>query len=787
MFINYIKTACRSLLRSKGYGIINITGLAIGMAGALLILLWVKHELSYEKFFKEPGQISQIWLHAPADGKIASFNYTPEPLAAALKKAFPEITQATRYMPNGQMLFTKDEKHFNQIAAFVDSSFFKVFDFPLAAGSTGTFFTNPNSVILTEKVATSLFGSRDPLNQVIQLDKDHLVRITAVLKDLPANTDFHFDVLLPWNFARHTGTANDTWESFEAHTFVKTAKNADLQKLDKKIKHFLYSYKKDAAIDISMMPLTQRHLQSDFENGKAAGGRILLVQLFSTIAFFILLIACINFMNLSTAQSEKRAKEVGIRKLTGAKREMLIAQFMMESAIFAFISGCIALLLVASALPYFNNFTGQHAELPYTSFTFWMSFAGFIALTGILAGSYPAFFLSSFKPASVLKGTFNITGPALSPRKVLIVIQFSFAIALIISTLVVRRQISFAQDRSAGYNKEQLIYHALNGAISSNYELIRQELISSGAAVETSRNMSPVTAMASMGNGFTWQDRNGSGTSSIMFYEFSSDAGLLKTMGLKLLEGRDIDIRKYPADSNAMLVNEAALKAMNIQNPQGKWIKHGTTEWKIVGVIENFIFDSPYNKIGPMLISGPAYPLQTIHIKMNKLMPLKRALNTTEKIFKKYNPGYPFEYHFADEQYAAKFENEQHTAILTTIFSGLTILISCLGLFGLTACIAEQRRKEIGVRKVLGASVSAITALLTRDFIKLVGIAFLIACPAAWFLMDKWQQNFDYRVGTEWHIFIFTGMLAVFIAICTVSFQSVKAALANPVKSLRSE
>ena len=472
--------------------------------------------------------------------------------------------------------------------------------------------------------------------------------------------------------------------------------------------------------------------------------------------------------------------------MVGANKKTLVFQFIGESIFIAFLAGILALVIVTASLPAFNKLVSKQLFIDYTDPFNWLIVISFIVLTGLLAGSYPAFFLSSFKPVKVLKGTFKASHARLNPRKILVVLQFTFAIALIICTIIVEHQIRYAQSRDTGYNKDHVVYSFLQGDAEKNYDLIRTELVKSGAAVSVTKSMSPITERYSDGWGWKWPGST-EADEKTDFIRMSSDASFAKTLGVQLKEGRDIDIYKFPTDSTAMLLNETAVKVMRLKNPVGSIINADGSEWHVVGVVKDFIYESPYEKISQLAVFGPASWFSTIQYKLNPANSTETNLKLAESVFKKFNPQYPFDYYFVDEAYAAKFSEEQRTGTLAALFAGLTIFISCLGLFGLAAFMAESRVKEIGVRKVLGASVSNITNLLSRDFLKLVIISFLIASPIAWIAMHKWLDGFTYRINIEWWVFALAGILSVLIAVITVSYQSIRAAIANPVKSLRSE
>jgi putative ABC transport system permease protein len=793
MIKNYFKTAWRSLIRGKGFSFINITGLAAGMAGAILILLWLQNEISFDKFHTNKNNLYEVYgLTNNAEGHSVAIPVVSQPLGPALKENYPEIEAATRVKDIDQFLFTVNDKKFTSIkASFVDPSFLHMFDFPLTKGNTAEQLKNVYSITITEKLAKKLFGNEDALGKNIRIDSADNFTVTGVLKDLPANTRFDFDCILPWDYLKKLGEgySNESWVSNNTPTYVLLKPHTDIAALNAKIKDI--SIRKTGRSGIwthFLFPLGQWHLYSDFENGKAVGGRIETVRVFGIIAIFILLIACINFMNLSTARSEKRAKEVGIRKVAGAGKSLLITQFITEAFLTALIAGSLALVIVQVTLPAFNTLINTQLFIPYTSLYFWLAAFAFIIFTSLLAGSYPAFYLSSFKPVSIFKKQFKKTQAIFSPRKVLVVVQFSFAIILIICTIVVRNQVQYAQDRDKGYVMNNLILVNFVGDIEKNYPLIKQELVNAGIASSVTKTMTGLVRGGSRSWGLRWQGEAPKDTNTAITI-FSTDADLVKTAGLKLIAGRDIDINKFPGDSLSVVLNETAVKLMGFKEPVGQIIArpYAKINMQVVGVVKDYITGSPYEEIPPVVIEGPNAWFNTMHIKLNTANATAGNLAKAEKIFKAYNAGYPFEYQFVDEEYAVQFNDEQRTKTLAGLFAALAIVISCLGLFGLSAYVAESRVKEIGVRKILGASAFTITKLLSADFVKLVAVAIIIASPVAWYAMNKWLQSYTYRISIGWGIFLIAGLMAIFIALLTVSFQAIKAAVANPVKSLRTE
>jgi ABC-type antimicrobial peptide transport system permease subunit len=789
MLKNYFKVAFRNLARNKGFSAINILGLAIGMASAILILLWIQNEVSYDQFHEKKDRIYEAWNRATFNGKLNCWNTTPKILARTLERDLPEVEQAVRVDWGSNYLFSIGEKRLTVQGTIVDSNFLQVFSFPLLKGNPKTVLNDVHSIVLTEKLAKKLFGNEDAMGKIIKIDNKDNFTVTGILKDLPTNTRFKFEYLVPWSYKRYYGDDDNNWGNNSTRTYVLLKPNASAASASSKIKALKQKYSEEdrkAKWEMFIYPISKWRLYSSFTNGVEDGdGRIEYVRLFGIIAAFILLIACINFMNLSTARSEKRAKEVGIRKVVGAQKTLLISQFIGESVLLAFIAGVFAVVIVQLILPAFNSLVDEKVSIHYNNLNEWLACIGFIVFTGILAGSYPAFFLSSFQPVKVLKGTFKKAHALVTPRKVLVILQFTFAIILIICTIIVKQQIDYARDRETGYNKNNLIYHLMTGDIERNYQLIRNELLSSGVATSVTKTSAPLTQSWSDGWGQEWEGKDPNDKTD--FYRYNQDEGLGATAGLQFVAGRDFDLRQFPTDSTGVILNESALKVMKFKNPIGKIIKDNGSEWHVVGVIKDFILTSPYEPTRPMLVYGAKAWFSTILVKFNDKNSTASDLKKAEAIFKKYNPEYPFEYKFIDEEYARKFEDEQRIGTLAGVFAALTIFISCLGLFGLATYMAENRIKEIGVRKVLGASVTRITALLSKDFLNLVVVSFLIAAPVAWWAMSTWLKDYPYHVNIQWWVFIMSGLLSVVIALVTISYQAIKAAVANPVKSLRTE
>lgn len=786
MLKNYLKVAFRNLARSKGFTFINVSGLAVGMATAILIFVWIYHEVSFDTFHINRTNIYQAYNKGKMNDKIECWPNTPLVLGPTLKAEYPEIENTARAFTQWFVTIVGERKASTK-ALLADPAFLSIFTFPLIEGNAATALLDSYSIVVTEKMALKMFDTTHALGKEIKINNE-IYQVTGVLEDLPNNTDFDFEYILPWSYITRMGYDDVDWASNNTYTYVLLKDGHSLASVSNHIKDVTMRHSEGRVKEeIFLHPISQWHLYSEFENGIAAGGRIETVQLFAIIGAFVLIVACINFMNLSTARSEKRAKEVGVRKVAGAYKSSLIWQFLTESILLACLSGMIAVMLVQLALPYFNTLIGRSMQVPFTQIYFWLAVLAFMIITGVIAGSYPAFFLSSFKPVSVLKGTFKKSFSHINPRKILVVTQFTFAIVLIIATMVVVQQIRYTQNRARGYDAEPLLYHWMSGQLHENYPSLKNELINSGIASSVTKTASPLGMIMSDTWGLQWQGKHPEDKTD--FERLSEDEGLVETASLQLIQGRDMDLQKYPTDSSAMLINEAAAKAFGFKDPIGQRITETDgTVYHIIGVVKDFVTGSPYQAIKPLVIEGvKGNAFNVIHIKLKEGIDTKEAIAKTEAIFRKYNPEYPFEFHFSDDDYALKFKETERIAALTTVFTFLTIFISCLGLFGLASYMAEVRVKEIGIRKVLGASVVRITALLSKDFATLVLISILIGTPIAWYAMHQWLQSFTYRTALNGWTFALAGALCIMLALITVGYQSIKAALENPVKSLRNE
>ena len=786
MLKNYLKIAWRNLLRNRSFSLLNILGLSIGLAVTALIMIWINFEVGVDQFHTNKNRIYQVYNKYPVDGEIWTWNSTPKVMGPVIKKDYPEVEAVTRYFYDTPFLFSKDNKRIKSTGTIVDPDFLKIFDFPLVEGTVETVLDGVNSVVVTETFAKKMFGNKSAMGKTVKVDNADNFMITGILKDLPSSTGFNFEFLMPWKYLEQKGWHDEYWGNNSVGTYVMLKKGTDYDSFSEKIGNLRERYDKDSPdMETFLYPWSRYWLHSEFENGEEIGGRIDLIRMFGIIAAIILVIACINFMNLSTARSEKRAKEVGIRKTVGAKKTALVVQFLGESILISFLAALLALVIVMISLPSFSILIEKPLSLDFTNPWFWLSTLGVIIFTGILAGSYPALYLSGFRPSKVLKGTFRKMDSPITPRKVLVVFQFAMAIILITATIIVGQQMDKVQNRQLGYAKNNLVYTMMEGDIEKNYPLIKEELLASGTAISVTKTNSPVTENWSNSMEFQWNGK--SEDNRTLVYRFCADDAVVKTMGLELVAGRDLDLEKYPTDSTAAIINESAVALMGFKEPIGQTFRDAGIDWQVVGVIKDFVMRSPFQKTDPMAIEGAKAWFEVIHIKFDGSLGTSEALAETEAVFRKYNPEYPFEYEFVDQAYSKKFDDEKRTGKLVSLFTLFTIFISCLGLFGLASYMAENRIKEIGIRKVLGASVQNIATLLSSDFLKLVLIAFFIAIPVSWYFMSGWLEDFAYRITISWWTFVLAGILALGIALITVSYQAIRAAVRNPVKSIRTE
>jgi putative ABC transport system permease protein len=794
MIRNYFKIAWRNLIKSKGYSAINIGGLAVGMAVAMLIGLWVYDELTFDRYHKNYDRIAQVSQHANFNGNYETQVANPALMGPELRAKFgSDFKYVVQASWQGSYLLSVGIKHIRQEGNYFEPDAPDMLSLEMIKGTRGG-LKDPYSIMLSASAAKALFGDEDPMNKTIKVDRKDDLKVTGVYKDLPDNTTFKsLKVVMPWSLwliqNKWASEMEDPWGSNFSQTFVQIADNADMNKVSAKIRDVKMNHLDDEGKRskwiVFLQPMRKWNLYNEFKNGVNVGGNIKYVWMFGIIGTFVLLLACINFMNLSTARSEKRAREVGIRKAIGSMRWQIIKQFFAESYVVVMLSFVISIGLVSLMLPLFNDVAGKKMLVPWDSFILWISVFAFIIITGLLAGSYPAFYLSSFQPLKVLKGTFRVGKLASVPRKILVVAQFSVSVALIIGTIIVYQQIQYAKDRPIGYTRGGLINLGIEREIKDHFEAVRNELKSAGAIEEMAACNSPMTQVWNSNGGFEWEGKDPNISLNFPNHNVTHEFG--KTVQWQIKQGRDFS-REFATDTLAFIINESAAKFIGFKDPVGKTIKWNDRNYTIIAVVNDIMQESPFYPVRPTLyhLNKGDY-IYNVFMRLNPKQGIKQSLSSIEKIWTKYAVNVPFSPKFVDQQYGDKFDAEERVGKLASYFAILAIFISCLGLFGMASFVAEQRTKEIGIRKVLGASVPNIWRLLSKEFILLVFISCAIATPIAWYYLNRWLSDYDYRIDIKWQVFVFSAIVALLITLVTVSFQAIKAAIANPTKSLRTE
>lgn len=793
MLLNYLKIAWRNLLKNKMYSFINIGGLAVGMAVAMMIGLWVNDELSFDTYHQNYDRIAQVMQHATFNGKVGTQTSNPAQMAPEIRakygSSFKHVVQSSW---EGSYVLSLGDNHVTKEGIYFEPEAPAMLGLKMRYG-TYAGLKDPYSIMLSESVAKSLFGNQNPLDKTLKINRTYDVKVTGVYEDLPYNTSFrNVKVIMPWSLwlidNPWVKQMEDPWDSNFSQTFVQVADNVTIDVASKRIKNVKANnlnkeelkYKWEAFLH----PMSKWALESEFKEGINTGGNIRYVWMFGIIGVFVLILACINFMNLATARSEKRAKEVGIRKAVGSVRSQLINQFFSESymvVVFAFV---VSLLFVTLCLPFFNEVADKKIELPWTNPVFWLLSLSFISVTGLLAGSYPALYLSSFQPLKVLKGTFRVGKWAAIPRKALVMIQFTVSVVLIIGTIIVYQQIQYAKNRPIGYERNGLISMGMDKEIQDHFEAFRGELKSAGAIEELTASNSPLTGVWNTNGGFDWEGKDPNLGVDFPNSRVTKEWG--KTVGWKIKQGRDFS-REFATDSSAFIINEAAAKFLGFKDPIGKILKWNGKPYTIIGVVGDIMAESPFYPVRPSLYHARDKNLYNLTIKLNPAQSSSKSIATIERIWKKYVQNVPFSYEFIDQQYGNKFKAEERIGTLSLYFAALAILISCLGLFGMASFVAEQRTKEIGIRKVLGASVPNLWRMLSGDFVGLVLLSCLIASPIAYYYLNDWLKGYDYHVEISWWVFAVAALGALIVTLLTVSYQTLRAALINPVKSLKSE
>lgn len=794
MLKNFFKIAWRNLSKNKGYSAINIGGLAVGMAVAVIIGLWVYDELSYDKYHENYERIAQVMQKANFNGEIATQTANPALMAPEIRAKFgSDFKYVVQSSWTGGHLLSIGNKHFSKTGIFFEPDAPDMLTLKMLKG-TRKALKEPYSIMLSASAAEAIFGKENPMDKTIKFDRTFDVKVTGVYEDLPANTSFHnLEIMMPWDLwviqNPWSKEMETPWGSNFSQTFAQIADNADMQKVSAKIKDTKMNNVDDGEKrykwEVFLQPMSKWNLYNEFKNGINTGGTIRYVWLFGIIGIFVLILACINFMNLSTARSEKRAREVGIRKAIGSMRWQIVRQFFIESYVVVVLAFVLSFMLVYLLLPLFNDVAGKKMAIPWGNPVFWLISIAFIFITGLLAGSYPALYLSSFQPLKVLKGTFKVGKSASIPRRVLVVLQFTVSVMLIIGTIIVYQQIQYAKDRPIGYTRSGLINMNLEPEIRKHFDAIRTELKNAGAIEEMTASNSPLTGVWNTNGGFDWEGKDPNLAVDFPNNTVSYDFG--KTVKWDMKAGRDFS-KEFATDSAAFIINESAAKFLGFKDPVNKILKWENQPFTIIGIVKDIMQESPFYPVRPTLYHVGGYDnMYNLVIRLNPQKSAPASLKIIEQSFKKYLPDVPFDYKFVDEEFGSKFSAEERIGKLSSYFAILAIFISCLGLFGMASFVAEQRTKEIGIRKVLGASVANLWRLLSAEFVLLVLLSSIIAAPIAYYYLNSWLANYDYRITISWKVFALSSAIALLITLVTVSFQAIKAARANPVTSLRTE
>ncbi len=807
MLRNFFRIGWRNLLKNRGYSFINVGGFAVGMTVVMFIGLWVYDELSFNKYHKNYNEIAQVWSCSidPEKQVITGGESIQYPVSITLRNNYSRYFKHVliAWWPGDHTLST-DDKKFSRKGEFIESGAAEMLSLKMLQGSYES-LNSAACIIISKSTARSIFGNDNPINKTLSIDGRKDVLVTGIYEDIPKNNRFSniefFSSWASWlSFNEWAREKKTDWDNRPFNIYVQLQPGVTMATANAAIKDL---YSKNVPADfyktmekykpfVQLIPMSTWHLYSEFKNGKPSGGRITYVWLFGTIGIFVLLLACINFINLSTARSEKRGREVGVRKALGSGKSQLILQFLSESMMVVIMAFLLSIGLVVLLKGLFNTLADKSIELPFGSPVFWISAMLFIGITGFIAGIYPAFYLSSFHPAKVLKGVFRSGRFSALPRKVLVVVQFTVSLVLIIGTLIVYQQIQFARNRPIGYSRNNLISLGMS---DSNYKsklgILKTELLRSGVVSEIAASSSPLTAIWNLTSGYKWPGKDPNLDAEFAICNVTPNFG--KTVGWQFASGRDFSEDLKTDTTDAIIVNEAAVKYMGLKDPVGQKLtdidEFGKEKWSrtIIGVVKDLIMESPYDPVVPTLYYFNKYASSILHLKINPAMPATAALQKIEGILSKIIPTALFDYKFVDEEYARKFSQEERIGKLSGVFSGLAIFISCLGLLGLASYVAERRTKELGIRKVVGASIFSLWKMLSKDFVVLVVISCLIAIPIAYYFLDDWLKNYQYRTSISWWVFFVAGTGALAITLLTVSFQAVKAAMMNPVKSLRSE
>jgi ABC-type antimicrobial peptide transport system permease subunit len=788
MLKNLLTVAVRNFLRQKFYSIINVVGLASGLTCALFIYLWVSDEVSKDKFHKDSEKIFQILSNINlGTGELLTWTNTPGPLAEDIREKNPEVELVVRVMSNRSDLFQYEDKSFIETGCLADPDFFKLFSFNILSGKPNTDTADISSISISHQLAQKLFGNDDPIGKMVKVNNQIDYAIAAVFEDVGSKSSMKFDYVIPFEVYKKQRGQGFNWGNYDHPTYVKLFDASQAQQAIDKINERRMVFAKaqgntSSGASFYMQPFTENYLNSHFENGKPVGGRIKYVRIFAVVAIFILVIACINFMNMATARAVNRAKEVGVRKVVGAQRKSLILQFIGEAILISLFSMTLALLITYVLLPFFNILVAKQIVISLSDTMFWASAVVIVLITGILAGTYPAFFLSSYQPAQALKRAASSKGGSGSLRKALVVFQFTLTVVLVASSLVIYNQIQFIFNKSIGYNRESVLSFPLRGSLRNEYDAFKNEALQYPGITTISKADNSLVQVNNQNASVSWPGK--SATESIFFRTVCVDYDYLETMGLEVIQGRSF--KKEYSDTNTFVVSKRAAEIMGLEEPIGTEITQWGTKGRIIGIVNDFHSRSMHEAIDPIVFMFRPQWTARAFIKFEGTK-TQEVLQSLEKVYGKYNPQYPFTYSFIDDDFEKLYNNERVISSLALSFTIMAIIISGLGLLGLAAYTAERKRKEISIRKTMGASVGDIVTMMSADFVKLSIIAAVIGCPTAWYLMTKFLEGYTYHTELGWGLFVLTAVCVLIISLITVIFQVAKAAVAKPIDALRNE
>ena len=785
MLVNHFKFIWNSVFRKKSFVLVNLLGLTIGLTSFILIALWINSEFSYNKFHDNYDDIYQIMANRGFDNRVFTDNNMPFPLVETLERDFPQVENAVKVGSDLERVLSYQDAQISRTGCIVSKHYFNIFSWKFTKGISSEALSDPTSIVITNATAKALFGQEDPINKIIKLNNVKPYKVSAVVADVPDNSSLKFDFVIGFDYQQKgLKKALDDWDNAGTNTYVLLKERSNIPQFNQKLNSLMrFHIPQDAFSVYFSYPMSKWRLFSDFKEGKNAGGMIENVRLFAGVAIILLLIACVNFVNLSTARSEKRVREVGIRKTLGSTRYKLVLQFLGESVFLIIAAFFLSMILVLLLLPAFNQMVGKNINLSGVQPLFWIILILIVLITGIISGSYPAFYLSSFNPARVLRGSYFEGRNAILPRRIFMVSQFAISIFLLAGTIIVFKQLQFIKKRDLGYNPTNLIMLPSSDGVDNNFLTLKEDLYKTGMVNSVTRTSNPITGIYEKSDSPDWDGKPpGFG---LFFSTLKSDVGFSSTMGTKILMGRDF--LGIPSDSNAVLLNKSAIYAMKLKNPIGQLLRYGQMTFVVIGVIDNIVMESPYKAVDPMMIFYLTKWSNAISVRIKPGVSIQKALTTVQNIYKKIDPGLLFQFQFVDKEFGKKYQTEELIGKVSDIFALLASFICCISLFGLTSFTIEKRFKEIGIRKVMGSTSSQILILILNEFLKLLALAFLITVPLTWFAIDSWLKRYQFHVNVNFWLFISVGIVIFIFTFLVVGLNTIKVAVLNPVAFLKAE